>query len=1773
MDPIQQSVVVTGDSTGGQRALSQVENALKSTENTAKSVAGGIATASGRIAGFLSGLVGGTAKVTAGIATSASLAAKGLTAVGAAAGTAVGILTGLPGIIAALAGGIGAFLGEAFQMAGATKQAKAFGDQWDKTRQVLLSPFANVIVKALGDLTVFLKDPAVVKFTQNLAKLFTIAANFGLKAFEGLLNILKSVITALNKGDISGAVSALFNGIRTEIDKLTGGALTWGINLIVSFVNGIIQGANQFLTSALTGIGNIISSFLQGHSPPPKGPLATIDRWGRVLMNLFLTGFRHADFTLLDQATDIIRKRLQTFVDRGDMKQIDLIPKLIGSQAAVAQALDQMHKAGGLTDTIIANVRDKLKDLGPATQDFVVAQLQALDATKKVEEAEKLVAAATERVKAAQEGVEAATNKVKDAQSVLADKQDALKAVQEDQAALQKDQTARAAELIPLQDKIRDENVELLRLTQAQAPEREHLKQLAKDQEQAENDLLAAQKAQEAALATLIPLRQHLADIAAQQFQLEQEIWQAQDALVPLQQKLADAQAGVSQAQAEATASAQAYQDAIAGAQEQLQAELDAQQRILDAIDKKYEAELKGANTALDAAKALYDFQHKANDEQLLAFDREEVRIRKTTQAGSNEQIAALAKLKRARDKYQQGAVAGLEGADLQQKLAQDQVKAVQERIDKEKAGTQARMQDIQKEGQARIASLQKESAIAARANQDRVNAAQKLVESAQKDIDAQQKAIDALQRRSELLNREQQITQHTLDSREQAIKDETQGAIDVAQKRKDSLADESKALQERLDGEKQAIQDRIDADNTELQIRQAGLDKIKASEDKAIQARLDSAQAQVDAQQKVVDAVQKGVDAAQVQLDIAQKGLDAANSQVEAAQKIVDAYNDAAQLAADRVDQEAKIAALLAEERGLLEQQDKKAPKGPKAGAGAGPKGPLKILPPIDTSEDEKKIGDVIGDLVKNIQTLTDPLRDFFTKLFAGDFAGAKAELEKFGEAANKIITNLFGPDVAKAVRLVTDPIGTYLQAVLTLADSLSKGMPIFDSFKTFLTTIGLPPELATALSALGDALTKSLLPVFREITDGIFPKLGGAIGDLLGKLPPLGEVFNGIAVVVGGVLAVAFGIIVGLFGGIVGAVDAVLPALGLIFDGIGTFVVGVGELLGGFIQLIQATIAAITGQGGVTTVTEAFDNMGKGITGIIIGLIDVIVGLVGGLVGLVLGFITGLVTSVTDYFGTLYKDLVGGSIIPDLVNGIVSWFSTLADKISAFAKGIYDDTLGKFVSLATNVLKSVGGFVTDASTKVGSLKDDLLAKANTIYTNVTKFFTDTATDVGTAIAGLLTDAKAKAQELLDNITGKAQELKDGVIAKFNELKDGVIGQTGIIPTMVAAIIAVVGTVAGYFFGERGIITGIVNGVTAEIPQIIALGTNIVKGLVKGVQDSWHFVEDKVKELAQGLPDPIKQALGIHSASTETQSLAGDFTEGFIVGIDLSEQGVLDRLTLFGTNILNSFRDTVLGGLTSSMTAIAQAFSLGLDGVYAAFYNMFWPHPQDVENKDKNLMYLLFLSDDAFFPSLNNAVTLFLFTWFFNTWQPQLDALLERIKGYFNGTFADALNQSAITIGEAMDSGITQGILNGTQGIIDAIVGAVNSAMSAGQQAAQTGSPSKKSEKLIGLPIGQGVGIGIGKAIGFVQKMGANLANAAIGSMSLNATGGLGSLNLASVGGSNNLVSSASQAFGNGAVLSTQGNKSFVAGTVNIYGQNNQSDAQTQEWLGMITK
>lgn len=69
-------------------------------------------------------------------------------------------------------------------------------------------------------------------------------------------------------------------------------AFDWGYNVISSFISGIVQKARIALPRAMTAVGNMIASFLEGHSPAKLGPLSRIDLWGAGLMGSFERGLR-----------------------------------------------------------------------------------------------------------------------------------------------------------------------------------------------------------------------------------------------------------------------------------------------------------------------------------------------------------------------------------------------------------------------------------------------------------------------------------------------------------------------------------------------------------------------------------------------------------------------------------------------------------------------------------------------------------------------------------------------------------------------------------------------------------------------------------------------------------------------------------------------------------------------------------------------------------------------------------------------------------------------------------------------------------------------------------------------------------------------------------------------------------------------------------------------------------------------------------------------------------------------------------------------------------------------------------------------------------------------------------------------------------------------------------------------------------------------------------------------------------------------------------------
>src|SRR5690554_5620355 len=68
------------------------------------------------------------------------------------------------------------------------------------------------------------------------------------------------------------------------------------------------------------------------------------------------------------------------------------------------------------------------------------------------------------------------------------------------------------------------------------------------------------------------------------------------------------------------------------------------------------------------------------------------------------------------------------------------------------------------------------------------------------------------------------------------------------------------------------------------------------------------------------------------------------------------------------------------------------------------------------------------------------------------------------------------------------------------------------------------------------------------------------------------------------------------------------------------------------------------------------------------------------------VVGFVKGFVDAIIGWFETLYNVLVGNSIIPDLVNGIIKWFQNLLKSAINLAKNIVNNVINWFKNLFNN-------------------------------------------------------------------------------------------------------------------------------------------------------------------------------------------------------------------------------------------------------------------------------------------------------------------------------------------------------------------------------------------------------------------------------------------------------------------------------------------------------
>lgn len=204
-------------------------------------------------------------------------------------------------------------------------------------------------------------SPLITMIVNGIVQPFTTAAQAVLNFIQPLINLASNVlpyvigIIQIFQNIIGGLINFLWGLIeplvRPIIDAFNriGAFLSnpdnvralfvGGARMIGALASGIMDAANRYVFPAVIQIATFIADFLMGLSPPPKGPLSTIDKGGANLMVAWLEGITGVS---LDPVKKVAAEVSAALGSIGKMTREQVEARLLQLDAALQPFADRL---------------------------------------------------------------------------------------------------------------------------------------------------------------------------------------------------------------------------------------------------------------------------------------------------------------------------------------------------------------------------------------------------------------------------------------------------------------------------------------------------------------------------------------------------------------------------------------------------------------------------------------------------------------------------------------------------------------------------------------------------------------------------------------------------------------------------------------------------------------------------------------------------------------------------------------------------------------------------------------------------------------------------------------------------------------------------------------------------------------------------------------------------------------------------------------------------------------------------------------------------------------------------------------------------------------------------------------------------------------------------------------------------------------------------------------------------------------------------------------
>ena len=549
-------------------------------------------------------------------------------------------------------------------------------------------------------------------------------------------------------------------------------------------------------------------------------------------------------------------------------------------------------------------------------------------------------------------------------------------------------------------------------------------------------------------------------------------------------------------------------------------------------------------------------------------------------------------------------------------------------------------------------------------------------------------------------------------------------------------------------------------------------------------------------------------------------------------------------------------------------------------------------------------------------IANIIEALNNFLTDSGLPNIQGMIAG---FGSVIRNVL-NWIAAELPKALNAVKDFFAPTAEAIKVAAEKIQ------EAWNSVRETIA---QKLDSNDSLG--FVKSGLDRIRDILPILVEKVGEFVAAFIEKLPDIIDKVQTVADTIQGLMPL-IAAVAGAFAAWKGikAVSDIAKTIGDAGKKIKTF----GSLVSKGSGLIDGlAYAASSGTGVFASMAEAFTLAGGGLSGLSAAL-----GVIGGPITLVVVAIGALVAAfvylwnTSDGFREFWINLWDGikETTGQVIDGIVNFFTvTIPEAFQSFvdaAQNLADQVVQFFTvtipeginTLVTNIQTFFGstipywigyavGFILGKLIEWGaSLVQFVTQDIPQFISGVVEWFTQLPGMVWTWLLETINKTAEWVSQMIQKAVQAGQEFITNVVTFIQQLP-------GTVWSFLSNTISNAASFVGSFANQaiqagRQFFNGIVNTVRQIPGQMVSIGADIVNGIRSGISGAWGALTGWLGNMARGLIDGVKSALGIGSPSRLFADRIGKWIPaGITLGVEKAMPKAKAFMGRMSTELINA--------------------------------------------------------------------------------------------------------------------------------------------------------------------------------------------------------------------------------------------------------------------------